>query len=127
RVWLHFAPQANAISVLQHAAIPTDLPIVTPPGNTISVITNSSRNIPSLRTPAAVDKSGSSPVISNNSTGVFNIGNTTVTWRAVDSVGNIGVAYQKIAVISANTPTSQDNRDTTIDYAARSDSIDSLS
>ncbi|TLX93211.1 MAG: DUF5011 domain-containing protein, partial [Thaumarchaeota archaeon] len=122
-VWLSFEDQADLTLVLQQAVIPTDLPIVTPPGNIISVTTNSSRNIPSLGTPAAVDKSGSSPAISNNSTGVFNIGNTTVTWRAVDSVGNIGVAYQKIAVISANTPTIQVNRVAMIDFDDGYDSI----
>ena len=102
---------------LERVIIPTDLPTVTPPSNILSVTTNSSRNIPNTGTPAVYDKNDPSPVITNNSTQVFPVGNTTVLWRATDSLGNIGVAYQKVGVISVTPPpASQYNRVAMINF-----------
>jgi len=100
---------SDASLVLEQAVIPTDLPIVQPPANILSVTTNSSRNIPDIGTSTAYDKSDSSIVATNNSPGAFPIGNTPVIWHATNSKGNIGAAYQTISVISASPPANQFN------------------
>src|SRR5207245_6135104 len=90
--------------------LPTDPPQVTPPQGILSVTTNSSLNIPNLVNPTVIDRNDPSPVISNNSPVAFPVGTTNVLWRATDSLGNIGAAYQKVTVISALPPTTQYNK-----------------
>lgn len=102
--------------ILEQAVIPTDLPIVNPPVNILSVTTNSSRNIPNIGSPATYDENDSSISAVTNSSRVFPIGNTNVLWHATNSKGNIGAAYQKITVISASPPTNQFNRMAMINF-----------
>ena len=114
--WTNYADQDLSL-LLEQAIIPTDLPLVTPPTGILSVTTNSSRNIPNTGIPLVSDRNDPSPVIASNSTGVFPVGNTTVLWRATDSLGNIGAAYQKVGVISVNPPpTSAYNRVAMINF-----------
>ncbi|TLX84837.1 MAG: DUF5011 domain-containing protein, partial [Thaumarchaeota archaeon] len=112
--WDSFTDQD--ITMVLERNLPTDPPQVTPPMNILSVTTNSSRNIPNLGTPTVTDRNDPSPVISNNSTVSFPVGTTNVLWRATDSLGNIGAAYQKVTVISALPPASQYNRVVMINF-----------
>ena len=91
--------------VLKQVVIPSNIPVVTPPTTILSVTTNSTRNITNLGSVTAFDSTDPSPIIQNNSTGIFPIGNTTIAWRATDSQGNIGIAYQTINVIKSPSVT----------------------
>jgi hypothetical protein len=102
--------------VLEKAVIPTDLPLVKPSSSVLSVTTNTSRNIPNIGTTLAYDKVDPSPIVSSNSTGVFQVGTSNVLWRAVDSLGNIGAAYQQVNVISVLPPANTNNRVAMINF-----------
>lgn len=102
--------------ILEQVVISTDLPIVIPPPNILSVTTNSSRNIPNLGAPTVFDRIDSLSVITNNSTGTFPVGNTTVLWLATNSIGNIGAASQRVSIISVNQSGSIFNRVAMINF-----------
>ncbi|HXX06228.1 MAG TPA: calcium-binding protein, partial [Candidatus Bathyarchaeia archaeon] len=51
----------------------------------------------------------SSPMITNNSTGLFHIGTTIIQWKAVDKFGNIQTSDQTVNVLACGKPMSYYN------------------
>lgn len=56
----------------------------------------------SLGTPTVSDNTDQSPIVTNNSTGIFPIGVTTIVWTATDHSGNVGTANQLVTVLEPN-------------------------
>lgn len=53
-----------------------------------------------LGTPTVSDNVDRSPIVVNNSTGFFQVGVTTITWTATDHSGNVGMANQRVVVLT---------------------------
>lgn len=57
-----------------------------------------------LGTATAVDNCGVVTSISNEAPATFPVGTTAVMWLATDNAGRVGIAYQKVTVVSTTPP-----------------------
>ena len=83
--------------------IDTKSPKVIPPEDVNSEATSLDKNIVSLGEPTITDYSTVSSV-TNDAPEFFPLGETIVTWTAVDVSGNIGTAKQKITILDSTKP-----------------------
>ena len=83
--------------------IDTKSPKVIPPEDVTSEATSLDKNIVSLGEPTITDYSTVSSV-TNDAPEFFPLGETIVTWTAVDVSGNIGTAKQKITILDSTKP-----------------------
>jgi Ca2+-binding RTX toxin-like protein len=85
---------------------PTQIPI-TAPGLTAppAVTITGCSNTAALGKPTLTDICGAPPVtVTNNAPPVFPLGQTTVTWTASDSAGNVRTATQLVTVVMGDDP-----------------------
>lgn len=81
----------------------TTAPVITVPLNVVLEATASLTPV-QLGNATASDDTDPSPVITNNSPAGFPVGTTTVTWKAVDSSGNVAIGGQAVTVTDTTAP-----------------------
>ncbi len=83
--------------------IDTKPPKVRAPAAITSEATSLDQNIVALGEPSITDNSELSS-ITNDAPEFFPLGETTVTWAAIDIAGNVGSAIQKVTIIDTTAP-----------------------
>ena len=78
--------------------------IITGPENIILEITDVSGIYVDIGKASALDQVDNNPRISNDAPVLFQLGDTIVTWTAIDTSGNISLYFQTISVIDTVAP-----------------------
>ncbi|MGI0010577.1 MAG: beta strand repeat-containing protein, partial [Nitrosopumilaceae archaeon] len=103
--WTAKDTSGNTVNATQTVTVrDTTSPIITAPSDIAVEATSSSGNTISIGEANASDIIGMSS-ITNNAPSTFPLGETIVTWTAVDNHGNSASATQKITVVDTTAPT----------------------
>jgi len=89
-------------------------PTIVPPSNIVVEDTSSSGMSIKIGDAKVSDKIGIDSV-TNDAPDLFSLGNTTITWKATDTFGNIASAEQTISVIDTSSPSIHAPSDITIE------------
>ncbi len=104
--WTATDNHGNLASAIQKITVTdTTAPIITVPNDVIFEAVSQIGNVVDIGSANAVDSIDSTPVITNNSPSTFPLGETIVTWTAVDKFGNTSESTQKITIIDTTDPT----------------------
>ncbi|MEO9310619.1 MAG: HYR domain-containing protein, partial [Nitrososphaera sp.] len=106
--------------------IDTTAPAITVPENIVAEATGSSGTSVSIGEAEATDAIGVES-ITNDSPGIFGLGTTTVTWRAVDTSGNVATAIQNVTIVDTTAPTITPPADIIIEATSADSNLVSLS
>lgn len=102
--WTATDVASNSVSVLQKVTVvDTKPPILSIPQNIVTEATSTDHNEIYLGEAVVIDN-GEIISITNDAPQFFEIGNTTVTWRAADSSGNVANKKQLVSVIDTTVP-----------------------
>jgi len=102
--WTATDTSGNSASVTQTVTIvDTTSPIITAPDSITMEATSADSNIVALGNPISSDLVDI-PSISNNAPDVFPLGETTITWTAVDESGNSASATQTVTIVDTTSP-----------------------
>jgi len=102
--WTATDTSGNSASATQTVTIvDTTSPIITAPDSITVEATSADSNIVALGNPISSDLVDISS-ISNNAPDVFPVGETTVTWTAVDASGNSASATQTVTIVDTTSP-----------------------
>lgn len=103
--WIAKDTSGNAVNATQLVTIrDTTSPIITAPSDIAVEATSSSENIISIGEANASDIIGIS-LITNNAPLAFPLGETIVTWTALDNNGNSANVTQRVTVVDSTAPT----------------------
>jgi len=91
---------SNVVSSTQDASPPS----ITPPPNGAEEQTDLDGTPVDLGEPTVTDNLDPDPTVTNDAPGVFPLGETVVTWTAVDHVGNTATAEQTVTVVDTTAP-----------------------
>jgi hypothetical protein len=92
--------QCNAQVTVQD----TTAPSITAPTNVIEECSAPEGTSVALGTPAASDTCDPTPFVTNNAPDLFTLGDTTVTWTAIDDDGNQASGGQMVTIIDTTPP-----------------------
>ena len=113
--WTALDTSGNTVSDSQIITISdTTSPTITSPSNVVVEATDVSGMEIAIGEATATDKIGIDS-ITNNSPDLFYLGNTTITWTAIDTHGNNASAIQTISVIDTTAPSIEPPTDVTIE------------
>jgi Ca2+-binding RTX toxin-like protein len=102
--WTVTDTSGNSASAIQIVTIvDTTSPIITAPDSITAEATSADSNTVALGNPVSSDLVDI-PSISNNAPDVFPLGETTVTWTAVDESGNSASATQTVTIVDTTSP-----------------------
>jgi len=102
--WIATDTSGNSASATQTVTIvDTTSPIITAPDSITVEATSANSNTVALGNPVSSDLVDI-PSISNNAPDVFPVGETTVTWTAVDDSGNSASATQTVTIVDTTSP-----------------------
>jgi len=102
--WTATDTSGNSASATQTVTIvDTTSPIITAPDSITAEATSANSNTVALGNPVSSDLVDI-PSISNNAPDVFPLGETTVTWTAVDDSGNSASATQTVTIVDTASP-----------------------
>jgi sugar lactone lactonase YvrE len=102
--WTATDTSGNSASTTQIVTIvDTTPPIITAPDSITVEATSANSNIVALGNPVFSDLVDI-PSISNNAPDVFSVGETTITWTAVDESGNSASATQTVTIVDTTSP-----------------------
>ena len=102
--WTATDTSGNSASATQIVTIvDTTSPIITAPDSITAEATSADSNTVALGNPVSSDLVDI-PSISNNAPDVFPLGETTVTWTAVDESGNSASATQIVTIVDTTSP-----------------------
>ena len=102
--WTATDTSGNSASATQTVTIvDTTSPIITAPDSITVEATSANSNIVTLGNPVFSDLVDI-PSISNNAPDVFPVGETTITWTAVDESGNSASATQTVTIVDTTPP-----------------------
>ena len=102
--WTATDTSGNSASATQIVTIvDTTSPIITAPDSITAEATSADSNTVALGNPVSSDLVDI-PSISNNAPDVFPLGETTVTWTAVDESGNSASATQTVTIVDTTSP-----------------------
>ncbi|NWK05424.1 HYR domain-containing protein [Marine Group I thaumarchaeote] len=102
--WTVTDTSGNSASATQIVTIvDTTSPIITAPDSITAEATSADSNTVALGNPVSSDLVDI-PSISNNAPDVFPLGETTVTWTAVDESGNSASATQTVTIVDTTSP-----------------------
>jgi Ca2+-binding RTX toxin-like protein len=102
--WIAIDTSGNSASATQTVTIvDTTSPSITAPGSITMEATSSDSNIVILGNPVSSDLVDI-PSISNNAPDLFPLGETIVTWTAIDTSGNISQATQTVTIVDTTSP-----------------------
>jgi len=102
--WTATDTSGNSASATQTVTIvDTTSPSITAPGSITMEATSSDSNIVTLGNPVSSDLVDI-PSISNNAPNLFPLGETIVTWTAIDTSGNISQATQTVTIVDTTSP-----------------------
>ena len=111
----------NTATAIQSITVrDTTKPTLTAPTDVIFEATSATENVVSLGNPESSD-AVSNVIITNDAPKTFPIGETTVTWTATDSSGNISNATQKVTIADTTKPTITAPADITQEATSKSD------
>ncbi|RDJ39246.1 MAG: HYR domain-containing protein [Crenarchaeota archaeon] len=103
--WTATDTSGNSITDIQMInVVDTSPPKLTVPKNVIVEATSISENIVNIGSANAVDIIQVES-LSNDAPNVFQLGDTIITWTAIDQDGNSATATQKISVVDTTAPT----------------------
>jgi gliding motility-associated-like protein len=105
-VWTAVDANGNRATAQQVVnVIDSTAPVLTPPADLVYNTNNGcfAVNVP-LGTPIATDNCFLA-ALSNNAPSSYPIGNTTITWTAIDVEGNVTTATQLVTIVDAQKPT----------------------
>ena len=103
--WTATDTSGNSITDIQViSVVDTTPPTLTAPKNVIVEATSISENIVNIGSANAVDIIQVES-LSNDAPNVFQLGDTIITWTAIDQDGNSATATQKISVVDTTAPT----------------------
>ncbi|KAF6242480.1 hypothetical protein C6988_08350, partial [Nitrosopumilus sp. b1] len=103
--WTATDTSGNSITDIQViSVVDTTSPTLTAPKNVIVEATSISENIVNIGSANAVDIIQVES-LSNDAPNVFQLGDTIITWTAIDQDGNSATATQKISVVDTTAPT----------------------
>jgi hypothetical protein len=112
-----FVGDMNHVSTVFNLTIDTEMPIITcPAAITINTDVSDCTSSASIGA-AAVTDNNSGVTISNNVPTSLPIGNTTVTWTAIDIAGNTAICTQVVTVVDAVNGCSDDDNDGVLNNA----------
>ena len=104
--WTATDNHGNSASATQKiTVIDTTAPNITVPDDVIFEAVSPIGNVVSIGMANAIDIIDSNLMITNNAPSAFPLGETIVTWTAIDTTGNTAVATQKITVVDTTDPT----------------------
>jgi len=102
--WTATDTSGNSASATQTVTIvDTTSPSITAPGSIIMEATSAESNMVILGNPVSSDLVDI-PSISNNAPNLFPLGETIVTWTAIDTSGNISQATQTVTIVDTTSP-----------------------
>jgi Ca2+-binding RTX toxin-like protein len=102
--WTATDTSGNSVSATQTVTIvDTTSPSITAPGSITMEATSSDSNIVTLGNPVSSDLVDI-PSISNNSPDLFPLGETIVTWTAIDTSGNSASTTQIVTIVDTTYP-----------------------
>ena len=102
--WTATDMSGNSASATQTITIvDTTSPSITAPGSIIMEATSADSNMVILGNPVSSDLVDI-PSISNNAPNLFPLGETIVTWTAIDISGNISQATQTVTIVDTTSP-----------------------
>jgi len=102
--WTATDTSGNSASVTQTVTIvDTTSPSITAPSSITMEATSADSNMVILGNPVSSDLVDI-PSISNNAPNLFPLGETIVTWTAIDTSGNISQATQTITIVDTTSP-----------------------
>jgi len=102
--WTAVDESGNSASATQTVTIvDTTAPSITAPDSITMEATSANSNIVILTNPVSSDLVDT-PSVSNNAPDVFPLGETTVTWTAVDESGNSASATQTVTIVDTTAP-----------------------
>ena len=95
------------VSKFQSITIVDDAPVITCPADVILPVNTGCTYVGAIGTATATDDCpvAGEITITNNAPAVFPVGNTTVTWKAVDESGNSATCTQLVTVVDNILPT----------------------
>jgi len=103
--WTATDTSGNTASDTQQIIIEDTIqPVITGPENIILEITDVSGMYVDIGKASALDQVDNNPRISNDAPVLFQLGDTIVTWTAIDSSANIALFFQTISVIDTVAP-----------------------
>ena len=103
--WTATDTSGNTASDTQQIIIEDTIqPVITGPENIILEITDVSGIYVDIGKASALDQVDNNPRISNDAPVLFQLGDTIVTWTAIDTSGNISIYFQTISVIDTVAP-----------------------
>ena len=119
--WTARDAAGNTATAIQSITVrDTTKPTLTAPTDVIFEATSATENVVSLGNPESSD-AVSNVIITNDAPKTFPIGETTVTWTATDSSGNISNATQKVTIADTTKPTITAPADITQEATSKSD------
>jgi len=102
--WTATDTSGNSASATQTVTIvDTTSPSITVPDSIMMEATSADSNIVALGNPVSSDLVDT-PSISNNAPDLFSLGETVVTWTAIDTTGNSASATQTITIVDTTAP-----------------------
>jgi Ca2+-binding RTX toxin-like protein len=102
--WTATDTSGNSASATQTITIvDTTSPSITAPGSITMEATSADSNMVILGNPVSSDLVDI-PSISNNAPNLFPLGETIVTWTAIDTSGNISQATQTVTIVDTTSP-----------------------
>ena len=103
--WTATDTSGNSVSDTQLVTVvDTIRPVITGPDNIILEITDVFGMVVDIGQASALDDVDQSPEISNDTPELFQLGDTIVTWIAIDSSDNSALYFQTITVIDTTSP-----------------------
>ena len=94
----------TAMTIQKVTVVDTTAPTLTAPPNVTVQATSADHNAVDLGTPSSYDAVGVESV-TNDAPAYFPLGQTVVTWKAVDTSGNIATAQQTVIIQDTKPPT----------------------
>ena len=102
--WTATDTSGNSVSATQTVTIvDTTSPSITAPDSITMEATSADSNMVTLGNPVSSDLVDI-PSISNNAPDLFPLGETIVTWTAIDTSGNISQAIQTVTIVDTTSP-----------------------
>jgi 4-hydroxy-3-methylbut-2-enyl diphosphate reductase IspH len=124
--WVVTDESGNIATSLQEISVEdTTVPTITAPNDVILEATSSQDNIVNLGQAEASDLVSVSSII-NDAPDTFTLGETIVTWTAMDSSGNSANATQMITLLDTTVPSIETPEDITIEASSSDENIISL-
>jgi probable HAF family extracellular repeat protein len=104
-VWTATDASGNSATAVQKVTIvDTTPPALTAPPDVTVEATSPTGTPVVLGTPTVNDNADPAPVVSNNAPALFQLGTTSVTWKANDKAGNSATVVQKVTVVDTTPP-----------------------